>query len=325
VTAVRPRRRIALALFVSLGLVAASVAVVLWPRPPDPFAVVLDTDIGTDVDDALALASLVGSDHVDLVGVTTVYGDTVLRARIAAGLMSMTEVQGAPVVPGEGLPRSSKPIWTSGDEERNLAVLPEGEIKADISAAQFLVDASYEHAGELFVIAVGPSTNIAAAIELDPAFAHNVRQLLVMGGDFGDGNRVAEHNFASDAFSAAIVFESDLSIVVAGLDMTTQTQFGTASLNDFQTCGQLGAAMADQVHAWWRFLGQDWNNPHDPTIALWLTNPSLFVTAQEPVEIMDNGLAVRSPSARTVTVLTGVDSAGLLSELERSVCSAGNT
>jgi purine nucleosidase len=234
--------------------------------------VIFDTDIGTDVDDAMALALLLGTRDLDLLGITTVYGDTVLRARIARRYAQLAH-RDVPVHAGIAEPTSGRDVWWAGHE---------GALHDDLAretvdptpAVDFLVHAARTHAGKLDIIAVGPLTNIATAIGTDPAFAANVRTLWVMGGDFADGE--AEHNFRSDATAARTVFDSAITTVVSGLDVTRRIRIEGDQLARLRAAGPIGAALGADIEQWWTYRNETWNVPHDPVTVLSLTRPDLF-------------------------------------------------
>lgn len=238
--------------------------------------VILDTDIGSDVDDALALALLLGSPEVDIVGVTTVYGDTLLRARLAAKLLTLARVpRSIPCVPGLRQPLSGRAIWWAGHEGQAFVDLAEQRIDTSMSAPEFLVEQTQARPGEIDVVAIGPLTNIASAVRMDAEFATNVRSLIVMGGHFTD-DTVGEHNFKCDATAAAEVFACGANMVVTGLDVTTQVRLDSEEVRRIADSGPLGDALGQEIKTWWAFHGNEWNNPHDPVTALTLLDPEAF-------------------------------------------------
>lgn len=234
--------------------------------------VILDTDIGSDVDDAMALALLLASREVDLLGITTVYGDTLLRARIARRYTSLAG-RDVPVFAGLAEPRSGRPVWWAGHEGSLHQALADEPVDP-MPAVDFLLRSARAHAGTLEVIAIGPLTNIAAAIDQDPTFAARVRRLWVMGGDFAGGE--AEHNFRSDSVAAVTVFGSGIATVVSGLEITRQLTIGADQLARLRAAGPLGAALGADIDQWWEFWNESWNVPHDPVTVLTLTRPDLF-------------------------------------------------
>ena len=148
--------------------------------------VVLDTDIGTDVDDCLALAVLLGSPEVELVGVTCVYGDVRLRARMVRKLLRLAGRAEMPVYAGLESPLLGvRPVFWPGHEGVGLlereddSLLPEAE-----HAVDYLLRVTREQPGEIHLIAIGPLGNVAMAIRRDPGFLERLAGLTIMGGVF---------------------------------------------------------------------------------------------------------------------------------------------
>jgi inosine-uridine nucleoside N-ribohydrolase len=237
--------------------------------------VILDTDIGSDVDDALALAMLFGAADVELLGVTTVYGDVDVRSRIARRLARLAGHDGLPVASGGARPLSGAEPWWAGFEGQLYDDLGGEVFMEDVTGTQFLTQTAAAQPGELEVVAVGPLTNIAAAIRADPAFVGNVRRLYVMGGRF-DGRDQAEHNFTCDAVAAAEVFASGIPATVVGLEITTQPRLEPHHLATIAAAGALGRQLEAEVHQWWQYTEHQWNHPHDPIAVLAMLRPDLL-------------------------------------------------
>lgn len=239
--------------------------------------VIFDTDIGTDVDDALALGVLLGAENVELVAVTTVYGDTALRARLAKRYAALA---GRPLTVhvGEGETLSGKEVWWAGHEGTLHEDLERETVETE-SAVDLIVRLVQEHPGELDIVAVGPLTNIAAAILRDEAFASGVKHLWIMGGCFTGES--TEHNFRSDITAAGIVFGSGIPMTVAGLEVTQRIEMTAVELDEIAASGALGAALERDIHQWWEFWNETWNVPHDPVTVLTMLRPELF-TYSEP-------------------------------------------
>lgn len=297
----------------------------MWSNQTSPpIPVVLDTDIGTDVDDALALGVVLGSPEIALVGVTTVYGDTVQRAQIAARFIRLADpARKTPVVVGQGQPFSHRPVWNSGHEGELLEDLALEHVDRSPNDDHFLVDTARRYRGKLVVLAVGPLTNIALALRLDPEFADNVKELVIMGGDFRAEGRTPEYNFYSDIVATQEVFDSELHIAVGGLDLTTQTKLSPTQRQVITKCGPFGIALADELDAWWQFQGHPWNNPHDPTLAMWLVRPELFSTRNATVTIGDNGLSIdQHDQTGRFTIVEKTRSGPMLDAMMERICAA---
>lgn len=195
--------------------------------------VVFDTDPG--IDDALALEYLLASGVWDLRAITVVAGNVPLRKTFAnaRGLATLLGIENeVPVYAGCPKPLTrelSTAEHVHGVDGMGGVSLPEpGVEQRSEHAVHVLDELSHRYAGELTIIAIGPLTNIAAALILDPSFARRVRHVVCMGGAFEvPGNippsRVAEANIYNDPEAARVVVESGIRYTMVGLDVTHQT------------------------------------------------------------------------------------------------------
>ena len=294
-----------------------------------PYRVILDTDIGSDVDDALALAMLFGSPDVELLGVTTVYGDVTVRAQIARRLARLAGRDALPVVPGAGEPLSGAEAWWAGFEGRLYADLGTEAFVEDMTATEFLVETVLSHPGEVCVVAIGPLTNIALALRADPGFAQAVRRLYVMGGRFDRPE--PEHNFKSDITAADEVFRSGIPATVVGLEITTQARIEPDHLTQIAPAGALGRQLEAEVHQWWDFAGKRWNNPHDPLAVLAMLRPDLLglrqvagIRMHTAGELAGVSVAHDAESGDAATGVAGIGNAGtyVVDSLDAAACVA---
>lgn len=194
------------------------------PRP-----VFLDCDPG--VDDALALAYLLASPEVELVGVGSVHGNVSAAdgARNALDLLALAGRPDVPVAVGAGDPQvgtfaGGVPNIHGGVGIGNVQLPRAERDPASMSAAELLVRLSHQHPG-LRLVAIGPLTNIAAALRLDPGLAHRVSDVVVMGGAAlvpGNLTPVAEANIANDPEAAAEVFRAPWDLTLVPLDVTME-------------------------------------------------------------------------------------------------------
>ena len=267
----------------------------------------LDSDLGSDVDDELALALLWGSPEVELRGVCTTYGDTALRARI---VLRMAELTGrtVEVEPGEQATASGRDVWWAGIEGAaydRLPILPSTEEEeAPSPGVRLLV----ERAAGAHLLAIGPLTSVAAALDAGARFDG----ITLMGGDWTDST-TAEHNLASDAVAAKRVLESGLPVTAVGVDVTRRVRFGEAEIARFAACGALGTVLATEMRAWMRRWDEDFEVPHDPLTALALLEPDLFAfTAPVAVRVSGGsdgpeGAVRRVDGDGAVRIAVGVD------------------
>jgi purine nucleosidase len=237
--------------------------------------VILDTDIGTDVDDALALAVLLGSKDVDLLGISTVYGDTQLRSKIAMHICELVH-RSVDAYAGESLPISGREVWMSGVEGKNYKDLnrffPESQ-----DAVEYLVEAISSNPNSIDIIAIGPLTNIARAVQISNDFESQVKRVWIMGGDFTQSK--VEHNFKCDIDAARIVLESKLPISILDLPNSQKTIIRMQEIEKIGKAPQLGSLLYSEIMSWIQPRNQDWTIPHDPIAALALLAPEFFETS----------------------------------------------
>ena len=182
--------------------------------------VIFDTDIGTDIDDAYALAALIHRPELELVGVTTVSSDAVARARLAAKLLHVAGGRWArvPVYAGISTPvQYMKQVdWAKGFASPSLH---------ESGGIQFMRAQVDARPGAITLIAVGELTNIAALLQSEPGIATKIRAIALMGGSIYRGYAAGskpepEWNIKSNAKAAQVVFESGVPLLVAPLDST---------------------------------------------------------------------------------------------------------
>jgi purine nucleosidase len=250
--------------------------------------VLLDTDIGTDVDDILALVLLARAPELQLIGVTTVYGDTTLRARMVRQVLDQMQLPDIPIGIGATETLTRRPVFWAGHEGEGMPGLDLVRVDEDVTASDLLRRAAAEHRGTLEVFAIGPLTNVAAAIEADDAFAASVHHLYVMGGAFW--MEQAEHNIKSDPEAAAIVFGAGIPMTICGLDVTLRAWLREADLPRLREAADgIGSLLENQVRRWWTYIGAQENNLHDPLAILPAIQPEMFRFERCDVTVDVNG------------------------------------
>lgn len=225
---------------------------------------VLDTDIGTDVDDILALALILGSPEVRLNAVTTVYGDVRLRAQMVARTLNVACRPLDTIVAGRSETRSGRAVWWAGHEGALMPDLVNESIDETSDPIQVLATSER-------VAAIAPLTNIAEAVERTGSC---IREIYMMAGEFVDGT--IEHNIKCDVDAADAVFCSNVPITVVGLDQTEKVRLGPSALEKFTANGPLGELLAAEMRQFWQFTHEHSNVPHDPIAILMMTSPELF-------------------------------------------------
>lgn len=255
---------------------------------------ILDTDIGTDVDDCLALALILGSAEFVLEGVTCVYGDVELRGRMVRKLLALRGVD-VPIRLGTRPPLLGlRDIHWVGHEGQGL--LEEGDEAAFSAehAVDFIVRMAMENPGEIHLLAIGPLTNVALAMLKEPRLAKNLAHLTIMGGALRgpDSLRlpVAEHNVVCDPEAAHVVLSSGAPMTVVPLDVTTRCSIRTEHVARMRAVGDpFHDAVAEQVERYPRFATQGSTFLHDPLAAATAIEPGLVELAPLHVAVETQG------------------------------------
>ena len=195
--------------------------------------IILDTDPG--IDDAMAVFFAFQSPHIDVLGLTTVYGNVPvsMSAQNALRLCDIAQQHDVPVTQGVGMPwvgpESTYAHFVHGDNGfGDIAVADPTRELDPRSSAQFIVDTVKANPGEVTLVAVGPLGNLALALRLCPELPSLVKQVYIMGGAaFVKGNvtPVAEANIWNDAHAAEIVFGASWPLTMFGLDVTYDIPF----------------------------------------------------------------------------------------------------
>jgi inosine-uridine nucleoside N-ribohydrolase/ADP-ribosylglycohydrolase len=206
--------------------------------------VIIDTDPGlgepgSDIDDGFAIALALRSPELDVIGLTIVNGNVSMETGtdVARRLCDRLDRPDLPVVSGAARPmrRGMEPVhamfeavYDNNPAMRRPPRRTEGLLKSNRAegAAAFLVAEAARHAGELVVIAIGPMTNIAEAIQLDPAFAGNVKEFVVMAGSATtyahNITPVGDFNVYVDPEAMDVLLRSGAKIRMVGIDQTSQ-------------------------------------------------------------------------------------------------------
>lgn len=266
---------------------------------------ILDTDIGTDVDDAMALALAMRSPEIEIAGVTTVYGDVRLRARLAKKLLTLEGKGGVPVLAGIEQPLlRNREVWWPGHEGEGV-LGDEAIAFEEEHAVDFIVRTVMNHPGEITLAPIGPLTNVAAALIREPRVARSVKEIVLMGGvtrmaDNGAELPPIEHNIKSDPEAAAVVFSSGAPIVMVGLDVTMKARIRRAEARMLARSGNpLNEALARLIEKWMDVIGQDWTAMHDPLAVALLADRSLCGMRRMKVSVEYDH---RHPSGQTIAV-----------------------
>lgn len=296
--------------------------------------IILDTDMGTDVDDAMCLTLALASPEIDLVAVTSVSGDTVHRARICKRMLELAGRPDIPVHAGQGEPMTDGSGFAhTGREGEGIlsaesAPAIEGEAGTD-AIRRLLYDQD-----DLELLAVGPMTNLARTIGADPSLATRVKQLTIMGGHVRD---IAyrgfsfpfgiDYNLCSDREASERALRADVPTRLVTGDVTLQTWLHEEDLARLERSRHpLIEALCRAIRVWTPLqndifggLGADMSGDnvaflHDP-LALACVHDESFCTFETlAIEATTQNGVFRSlerpagaPNSREMRVATAVD------------------
>ncbi len=238
-----------------------------------PLKILLDTDIGSDIDDAVALAYLLRKPDCSLLGVTTVTGDAVNRARLAKALCEAAG-KSIPIFPGLETPLviEQRQVYAAQAERLTggTASFPKGQ------AIDFMRTTIRQNPGEVTLLAVGPFTNIATLFKLDPEIPHLLKELVIMGGKFSDYPTPwgpTEWNAIVDPHATAIVFSSGVPLRAFGLDVTWQLSMTPDQVTQKFKGDELLEIVLDWSRVW--FQERELLHFHDPLAAAAIFNPDI--------------------------------------------------
>ena len=267
--------------------------------------IILDTDPG--VDDALAFMLALGSPELEVEAVTTVAGNVSHEKghRNAKQLLEFLGRSDIPVCGGAEKPMLREMRHAEefhGRSGLGDAVLPEPKMRSDPrNAVQVIQQKADELGGDLTLVAIGPLTNIAAAILSDPSLPGTVGGLVIMGGAFnltsyglGNANAVAEFNIWHDPEAARIVFNSGMPVVCAGLDTTTHPEY-RMSVAMFQEIKAKDTKRSRLIVDLCGGLVKRFNgfSLHDPMAVAYVVDPTIFRTEKYRVDVETAGELTR--------------------------------
>lgn len=258
--------------------------------------IILDTDIGGDIDDALALALILNSPEIDLVGVTTVFGNTTSRAKLAKKLLQIYGRDDIPVIKG-----IEKPLINDVDvtaiPPQAMAVKEEIGIDETINAVDFIVDSIMKSEEHITLVTIGPLTNIAGAIINEPRLKDRT-EIYMMGGMYSQA--FPEWNIYCDPEAGRIVFDSGIRIKMVGLDVTLKCKLDKDSLEKvFSFNSEKTRFLTELIRIWQEGDENRFPILHDPLAVGVFIDPT-FVK----MENMHIKVETRGEFTRGVTVVT---------------------
>ena len=271
--------------------------------PAVPEKVIIDTDIGDDIDDAFALALALRSPELQIIGITTTFGDAETRAKLVDRFLA--EV-GRPDIPvAAGAPTASRGTFT----QRRYAEGGHDAKPSHPDAVAFVLEQIRRYPGQVTLIAIGPLMNVGAAIDKDAATFRKLKRVVMMGGsikrgygDLGFGPPrppQPEWNILNDIPSAQKLFASGVPLFVMPLD-STQLKLDEVKRNFLFS---QGTPLTDSLTLLYHQWGQETPTLFDPMTIAFLVNPALCPVQPMRIRVDEKGFTrvdLGSPSALNV-------------------------
>jgi len=268
--------------------------------------ILIDTDIGGDVEDAFAVTLGALSFVVTITGITTVTGDTVLRARIAGKLLSILSKSKVPIYAGIGNPEQM-----GGWEGKGILVKDNSTVDIPTNAPVFIAQQVNKRPKAITLIGLGPLSNIAKALEIDPDLPKKVKRLVLMGGFFKqqnyEGDKLPlsfEYNFCNDTKAFRIILKANFPLHILPGDATfiKESQWNQKELSLLEKSQKpITKTLMKLAGIWYKNLEITMKKAHQPErfavpwlndsiLMAYILNPRLFTERQLKVsyQLVDN-------------------------------------
>ncbi len=281
--------------------------------------IILDTDPG--IDDAMAIFFAFQHPEIDVLGLTTVFGNVPVDMA-SQNALTLCDLAGQDIPVCKGVARpwvgkeSTYAHFVHGDDGFGNINFPAAKKDLDPrSAAQFIVDMARKYPGEITLVPIGPLGNIAMALRLEPELPKLIKAVSIMGGAaFVKGNvtPVAEANIWNDAYAAEIVLSADWEVNLFGLDVTNSCPFTPDFLTQLkQGNPKLGGFVHDAAQFYVQFYSQNREEDvcffHDAMPIAHIIDPSLFELQRGHVRVSTDPLNIGQTSVALPNTTTSPD------------------
>jgi inosine-uridine nucleoside N-ribohydrolase len=267
-----------------------------------PEKIIIDTDIGDDIDDAFALALAVKSPELQVLGVTTTFGDTETRAKIADRFLGEIGRAEIPVLAGKATATKNPMSQRRYVESGRLVKASHGDV------VDFLLEQIRKYPGGITLVAIGPLMNVGAAIDKDAATFRKLKRVVLMGGSirrgYGDLGYTApvppmpEWNILNDVASAQKLFASGVPLFVMPLD---STQLKMDEVKRAFLFSQ-GTVLSDQLAVLYHLWGQETPTLFDPMTLVYMLRPELCPVKGMHIRVDEKGFTREDPGASNAQV-----------------------
>ena len=270
--------------------------------------VYIDTDVGlgtpgAEIDDGAALIFLLRNQAIDIVGAGSVFGNVPLHdaALNLDRVLTWLGREDIPIGLGAERPLIADTAWFESWQSNYGKTLPWNTRPANYLAANLIIHAIRTNPHRVSLLSLGPMTNLALAVHLDPNIIPLTREVIVMGGSFNVQNPEPEFNVRCDPEAAQIVFSSGWNVHILGLDITRRVHFSRRDFASLPDRNQATELLRVQAPGWIdRMEEMGWEQDgcalHDAVAAAYLTDPAIFQTQETSVEV-----ELANPNSRGIT------------------------
>jgi purine nucleosidase len=270
---------------------AASAENSVPPTTPEP--IIIDTDIGTDIDDAFAVALALKSPEVKILGISTASGDTAARVRILDRMLGMSGHQDIPVA--LGVPTAEAPGTPAIGRQGRFGNTPGFSRATHPAAVDFILGQIRRFPGQITLITIGPLTNIAMLIDKDAASFHKLKRVVLMGGwigpvdlgGWGVANPATEYNISADIPAAQKLFRSGVPLYVMPLDATANLKMDDLKRDAILT---KGTPLTDSLALLYLMWGNTTPILYDAMAVGYVVDPTLCPAQPMRITIDDRGI-----------------------------------
>ncbi len=251
---------------------------------PKPIPIIFDTDIGDDIDDALALALALQSPELDVRAVTTVIDDVESRTRLAWKELGLFGRRDIPLATGAPEPLLDAMRNNRSRQYEVLTPSDEFPSAARKSAAELIIETLMGSREKLTIVPVGPLTNVALALKTEPRIKSKIERIVLMGGAFFPPR--AEYNIYRDRIAAEIVFRSGVPVTAVGLDVTEKCKLQGADLDRLRLAKNPASQfLVRLIELWQNGRSEQYPTLHDPLAVASTLRAGLIETQLGQVEV----------------------------------------
>jgi len=272
-----------------------------------PEKIIIDTDIGTDIDDAFAVALALRSPELEILGITTDYGDTEGRAKILDRMLGEVGRQDIPVA--VGVQTAVPPAYGDNLPQRRYGEGGHFGRTAHPRAVDFIIEQVRRYPGQITLVAIGPLPNIGALLDQDPGTFRKLKRVVMMGGsveavkpDYGNARPIPplpEYNIVSAIGAAQKLFRSGVPLYVMPLDSTLHLTLNEVNRGILFSQGTpLTDALALQYHHW----GQTTPVLFDAMTLAYILDPTLCPVQPMHIDVDNQGFTRAEPGKANAQV-----------------------